>query len=355
MPQMSFGTIFLSQPDKDRDEFPYQAIHERTTQEIIEADKAGYDFAWIAEHHAADAYGILPDPLTYIAYLATLTERIRLGAGVVILPLHNIMRLVENIAFVDILTKGRLTVGIGSGYREYEFDAFGAEFESRRAFVGEALPLMLEMFNNHQVDHKGVLLPDHKVTGEYAIFPRPIQTPHPPFWLGVSSEESIKRAAQYGLGIATSTLTPITELAEKTALFRRACEQTEAPYDQNVGRGNIDVARFVYVSDTDKKAKEESADAVVRHVHSFTGAGTSGYLGNISKTNQESYSAASYEDLNEDTIIHGSPETVIEKIQSLQDRTGATGLILHMPPYYAAEQAKASLDMFAETVIPKFR
>lgn len=355
MARMNFGMIHLSQPDKDKDEFPYRSIHERTTQEIIDADRAGFDFAWIAEHHAADTYGILPDPLTYIAYLATLTERIRLGPGVVVLPLHNIVRLVENIALVDILTNGRLTVGIGSGYRKYEFDAYGVDFDARRDYVGEALPLMLDMFNNYQVDHGGTLLPNYSVTDDYELFPRPVQQPHPPFWLGVSTDESIARAASYGLGIATSTLTPIAELAVKTAYFREQCEKTEAPYNMNSGHGNVDIARFVYVADTDTKAKEESAEAIVRHVRSFTGAGTSGYLGNVSKSNQETYNRADYDDLIRDTIIHGSPETVVEKLESLQDRTKATGLILHMPPYYSREQASASLGMFAENVIPKFR
>jgi alkanesulfonate monooxygenase SsuD/methylene tetrahydromethanopterin reductase-like flavin-dependent oxidoreductase (luciferase family) len=352
---MNFGMIYLSQPNKDVDEFPYRQIHDRMTAEIIEADDLGYDFAWIAEHHASDTYGIMPDPLTYIAYLAPLTKTIRLGAGVVVLPLHNVMRLVENIGLVDILTKGRLSIGIGSGYRKYEFDSYGVDFDSRRDVIAEALPLMMDMFTTHQVDHEGPLLPKFKVTGDYSIFPRPLQEPHPPIWLGVSSDESIRRAAHYGLGMATSTLTPASELVAKTQFFRDLCQQTQAPYNLNSGHGNIDLARFVYVAETDQKAEQESAEAVVRHVQSFTGEGTSGYLGNISKGNQEAYHAASYAELNKDTIIHGSVDTVSEKIADLQERTGATGLILHMPPYYSAEQARDNLALFADSVIPRFR
>ena len=103
---MKFGIIELSQPDKRRREYPYREVHERVTKEIIEADKDGYDYVWIAEHHASTGYGILPDPLTYIAYLATQTERITLCSGVMVVPLHNVVRLVENISFVDILTNG---------------------------------------------------------------------------------------------------------------------------------------------------------------------------------------------------------------------------------------------------------
>ena len=100
--------------------------------------------------------GSFPDPLTYIAYLASLTERIRLCSGVMVVPLHNTVRLVENVSFVDILTKGRFVFGIGSGYREYEFEALGADFESRRQTQAEALDVMMRLFNDHQIDHKGV-------------------------------------------------------------------------------------------------------------------------------------------------------------------------------------------------------
>ena len=68
---MEFGIIEVSQPDKGKESYPYREIHERVTQEIIAADKAGYDYVWIAEHHASDSYGILPDPLTYICLLYT--------------------------------------------------------------------------------------------------------------------------------------------------------------------------------------------------------------------------------------------------------------------------------------------
>ena len=91
------------------------------------------------------------------------------------------------------------------------------------------------------------------------------------------------------------------------------------------------------------------------HVHSFTGASTSGYLGTISQENKDKYSASGYEDLREDTIIYGSPETVIEKIKYMEELTGANSLILHFPPYNTREQNKRVLKQFAEDVIPKFR
>ena len=351
---MKFGIIELSQPDKDVESYPYREVHERVTREIIEADKAGYDYVWIAEHHASTSYGILPDPLTYIAYLATQTERITLCSGVMVVPLHNVVRLVENISFVDILTNGRVAVGLGSGYRQHEFDALGADFENRRAYQAEALEAMMSLFHTKRVQHKGVHLPDINIDGDYEVLPHPVQEPHPPMYMSAASEESIGLCARYGLGLLMSTLTPIQQLAPKSRFYLDQCQATEAPYNENPGHSTVGIGRMVYVAETDAQAKKEAGEAVVRHVHSFTGASTSGYLGTISKDNKDKYQVASYEDLCEDTIIYGSPETVTEKIRYMEETTGADSLILHFPPQNTREQNKRTLRLFADEVIPKF-
>ncbi len=352
---MKFGIIELSQPDKDVESYPYREVHERVTQEIIDADRNGYDYVWIAEHHASDGYGILPDPLTYIAYLANLTERITLCSGVMVVPLHNVVRLVENISFVDVLTNGRIAFGIGSGYRNHEFEALGADFENRRAYQAEALDVMMKLFHDHQIDHTGVHLPDIKIDGSYEVLPRSVQQPHPPMYMGAASDESIELCARYGLGLLTSTLTPMQQLAPKAQLYLERCRETEAPYNENPGHGSVGIGRMVYVAETDAQAEHEAGEAVVRHVHSFTGASTSGYLGTISQENKEAYSVAGYSELCEDTIIYGSAETVTERIKYLEELTGATSLILHFPPYNSREQNRRVLQRFAEDVIPKFR
>ena len=104
-----------------------------------------------------------------------------------------------------------------------------------------------------------------------------------------------------------------------------------------------------------KKAKEDAAESVCNHVDSFTGAASSGYLGKVSDASQEELHGADYEKLREDTIIYGSPESVIEKIKYMEEVTGADSLILHFPPYNSREQNARVLAQFAEDVIPKFR
>lgn len=352
---MKFGIIELSQPDKDIEHYPYRDLHHRVAEEIVEADRAGYDYVWIAEHHASDGYGILPDPLTFIAYLANLTENITLCSGVMVVPLHNVVRLVENISFVDVLTNGRIAFGIGSGYREHEFDALGANFADRRAYQAEALEVMMKLFHDRRIDHHGHHLPDIKIDGEYELLPQSVQQPHPPMYMGAASDESIELCAQYGLGLLMSTLTPMQQLAPKSELYLERCAETSAPYNTNPGHGSVGIGRMVYVAETDQEAEDEAGEAVVRHVKSFTGGSTSGYLGTISAENAKAFNVAGYRDLCEDTIIYGSAETVIERIKYLEELTSADSLILHFPPYNSREQNRRVLRRFARDVIPKFR
>ncbi len=117
---MKVGILFTSHPDSKSDPYPHHTVHDRVTREVLEAEEDGFDSVWIAEHHFSNTYGILPDPFAYLAYLAAKTSRIKLCAGVMVVPLHHPMRIVENAAFIDILSNGRFQLGLGSGYRPYE-------------------------------------------------------------------------------------------------------------------------------------------------------------------------------------------------------------------------------------------
>src|SRR6266478_8859798 len=153
--RMDFGILFTSHPNTDIEPYPHREVHDRVTREILRADEIGFDIAWIAEHHFSNQYGIMPDVFVYAGYLAALTKRIRIGTAVVTLPLANPLRVAENAAFVDILSNGRFTLGLGSGYRQYEFDGFGVDFEARRDIQEEALPLLMDMLRSKRVDHRG--------------------------------------------------------------------------------------------------------------------------------------------------------------------------------------------------------
>jgi alkanesulfonate monooxygenase SsuD/methylene tetrahydromethanopterin reductase-like flavin-dependent oxidoreductase (luciferase family) len=349
---MEFGILFTSHPNVDTEPYPHRDVHARVTREIMRADELGFDYAWVAEHHFSNEYGIMPDVFVYAGYLAALTQRIKIGTAVVTLPLANPLRVAENAAFVDILSNGRFALGLGSGYRKYEFDGFGADFEGRREVQEEALPLLMDIFLNKRVNHQGKHF-DFKVDGQYELFPHSLQQPHPPVFLAGATERSIAVAGRMGFGLMLSTWTPFEELARQTAAYRRHLEETPQRLRANPARGNIDVARWTYIAETDAKARSDSEAGIMRHLKHFASGHTSGYLGTVSQGGATS--ERNYDTLSRDIILHGSPATVIEKIERLRDMTGATSVMLHYPPWYGVEKALASLDLFASEVAPKLR
>jgi alkanesulfonate monooxygenase SsuD/methylene tetrahydromethanopterin reductase-like flavin-dependent oxidoreductase (luciferase family) len=349
---MEFGILFTSHPNHATEPYPHRDVHARVTAEIEAADRLGYDTAWVAEHHFSNQYGIMPDVFAYMGYLAARTSRVRLGTAVVTLPLFEPVRVVENMAFIDILSGGRVTLGLGSGYRPYEFEGFGRDFEARRDVQEEAIELILELVHKRRVKHKGAHFKS-TIEGDYEVFPVSVQQPHPPLFMAAGTDRSMAYAARHGFGLMLSTLPSADTLARQVGFYRNHMKEAPAPLNRNPAFGKIDIARWVYVAETDAQARADTEHGIVKHISHFMSGATAGYLGNVSEKSR--VDTLTYDDLNANTLLHGSPETVVSKLKHLQQKTAMTSLLLHYPPYYGHEKTMKSLRLFAEKVMPEFR
>ena len=142
-----------------------------------------------------------------------------------------------------------------------------------------------------------------------------------------------------------STLTPFDTLASQIAHYRANLAEASTVARANPGFGKIDIARWVYVAESDAQAKKDSADGLLRHLNHFFGGHQSGYLGQVSQGKDLVSDALDYDTLARSTIIHGSPATVVARIEELKAKTGSTSMMLHYPPWYGTEKAKASLEL----------
>lgn len=159
---------------------PWPEVYEATLERIVEAERRGLEAVWVTEHHGfADGY--LPQPLVFCAAVAARTRRLRIGTGIVIAPLMHANALAEQAAVVDVLSAGRLELGLGAGYREDEFAAFGAD-RSRRYETLEATARAL---------------PELWASGQAT--PAPVQSPLP-LWIGGRGPRGARIAGRVGAG-----------------------------------------------------------------------------------------------------------------------------------------------------------
>ncbi len=188
---MDFGVFNLLQ-HRDRATSPHQILAE-ALEHTRKAEELGFSRVWFAEHHFSN-YSLCPSPLILCNQAAAMTKTIRVGCAVLILPLHAPARVIAEIALVDALSGGRLDVGVGSGYQNYEFERLGADLTQNKVMFNE----MLDMIE------RGLREPNFSYDGEYfqqkrtAINMRPVQTPRPPIWIAGKDPNSHRRCARDG-------------------------------------------------------------------------------------------------------------------------------------------------------------
>ncbi|MBW2274506.1 MAG: LLM class flavin-dependent oxidoreductase [Deltaproteobacteria bacterium] len=162
---------------------PVEDLYAAALDQCAWADSLGFDFVGIGEHHATDD-GYLPSPLIFAAAAAGRTDRIRLRPSVLLAPLYDPVKLAEDLAVLQIASRGRLVVGIGAGYRPCEFAMFGKRREERRRLYEEAIEVLRQAWTGEWFEYRGRRV---RVT--------PVPDPPPPIWLGGAHPAVARRAA----------------------------------------------------------------------------------------------------------------------------------------------------------------
>ena len=167
--------------------------------EIVLAEQLGFGGAWLVEHHFMRGYSHCSKPEILLAAAAARTRRIRLGLGVIPAPYHHPVHIVEKVAMLDVVSNGRLEVGVGRGFAPKELQVFGAEMAQSRAATQEALDVLRLSFTRAPINFRGT---------QIEILPHVVQQPHPPLWSAAVSPAGFEWSARNGLGVLAGPFKP---------------------------------------------------------------------------------------------------------------------------------------------------
>ena len=312
------------------DEAPPAERYRLATEQIVHAERCGFDSAWIAQHHFHEAEGGLPAPLVFLAHVAARTTTIRLGTGIVTLPLEEPIRVAEDAAVLDLLIDGRLELGVGTGGNPTAFAAFGLDSAKRREIFAENLAVLRDGLGGRALRGGDILYPTRP-----SLLDR--------IWQATFSAEGSARAGADGDGLMLSRTQPRSKEAPNASLPEIQHPIIDAYFDAlPAGRTpRILGSRTVFVADTRAEALRLAEIGLRRSVARFIENGHRPPGNTLEET------IAAFD-------IHvGAPDDVIASLQKDTALARTTDLVFQAhsidPPHPLILR---SIELIAEKVAP---
>jgi probable F420-dependent oxidoreductase len=305
------------------------------------AESYGFEVLWAHEHHSQAM--MYPDPLMTLAVLAPHTSEARLGTSMLLLPEWHPLRVAEQGAMVDVLSEGRLILGVAAGYAEDEFADFGVEMKDRGRRMEEGLHLIRTVWTEEEV---------HLRTAQahldgYSIFPRPIQQPRPPIYVGGLADVAIRRAARLGDGYVLSAGSTVEEIRERITIYQETiCELGLTPSEQQP----LAVNRVVHVVGS----RAERDEAIPYFAERFLSAYDRWGHDDIRRLGSEE---RAYEETARQHFIIGEASECVEQITQYEE-LGVEHLACLMnfgAPAPSLNLVDSSLRRFGEEVLTRFQ
>jgi len=352
---------YMEAPDRMADVYDE---HIRLAQQV-EAD--GWHSYFVIEHQNSPV-GRITAPSVFLTAVARATSRLRIGAMMWQLPLYHPIRLAQEVAMLDQLSRGRVEFGTGIGVHEHEFIRWGVDYYQRAAISGEVLQIVKMAWTQDEVTFNGKYFHFDEALPQ----PKPYQKPHPPIWAAVHSDAAIEFAAKNNFHVSQNLDTDEV-VARKFDLYRKIWRES--------GHGGpmprVFLMRQVHVAETDAKAEEEAREYLVAREGSpvFFGGGPIertriGWGTNPRGMGKDSdrpddkargetigRASASYEfNIENGLALVGSPETVRRRLEEGKKRIGydifcCNHEIGHMPPALV----RNSIRLFGKEVVPAFK
>lgn len=305
-----------------------QGIDQVLTQAAA-AERVGFHAVYLGHHYLAKSAFVQPIPLA--GYLAAATERVRIGFGVLVAPLLNPIALAEDLASLDVLSRGRLTVGMGAGYRRREADAFGVAWGDRLSRISQYVPALRALWRGERVDLEGTW-----GNAPQASLPlRPVQDGGPPLWIGAFAEPAVRRAARLDTPWLIGPKGDDAELARLLRVYRDGLRahghSTEKEYP---------LTREGCIADTNDRALAQVRPHLERQ-----------YAGYKSWDDAQQIDIDRY--LAEDCLV-GSADEIVRKLRRWESELGITEVVLRLQ-FMGAGHAETleQIERFGSEILPR--
>jgi luciferase family oxidoreductase group 1 len=349
---MKFGIFYEHQlPKPWLEDSEYQLFQDSLAQ-IELADQLGYDFAWEVEHHFLEEYSHSSAPEVFLGAASQRTKNIRLGHGIIQTTTNQPHRVAERVATLDLLSGGRVELGLGEGAGPAELHPFGTQVRSKRERWEESVKAIIPMFTETNWEFHGEFF-DFPARN---VIPKPFQKPHPPLWVACSNIQTIGQAGQWGMGALGFTF--ISPQAAKAWVHRYYNNLLHHPFRlaDYPANPNIAMVSGFMCAETDEEAREKAA-------------GWTFFIFALSRYGRKGIDApgqsdlwAEYQDWRHsdkakqavDNALVGSPETIREKLWQFQESHVDQVILLNQAGKTSHQDICDSLEMFAREVMPEF-
>jgi len=343
---VNFGLMFPFR-NSVRSSLPFPELYRKHLDLTVKAEELGYDTVWLTEHHFVED-GYSSSLLPIAAAIAARTKKIRIGTFVLLLPLHNALRVAEDAATVDIISNGRLDLGVGQGYRVGEFVGLNIPRKERGARLEEGAEVIRRAWTEKNWSFEGQF---NKLTN-ITVIPNAVQKPHPPIWLAARGPKSTARAARNGYHLMG------TGGVDQQQMYDAALhENGKRSEDYSIAQ-----FRAVFVATKRDKAWGDAEEGV-HHMLTcygkwFTEAhdlpGDSAYGIDIPRVGK--LRTTDTAQLFGEPLIIGTPDDAIRMLEDYQRRTRVTHLVMAMPlPGVDPRKVQKSMELFAKEVMPYLR
>ena len=341
---MKFDLFSLMQ--KRDESWNGREVFEDVESSVRIAEQIGFQTAWFAEHHFNN-YSLCPSPLMAVSYFAAITSRIRLGTAVVVVPFYQPMRLLQEIGLADVMCNGRLVLGLGSGYQDYEFQRFDVGIETGIERTLEMLDLIEIAFTQEQFEYHGKHY-DFPPT-QFAI--KPLQAPMPEIWVAglMSRSEVQERVARSGyVPMLTPSWKPMSSIEKARDEYRQLFRSV----GRDPQRMPLGLMRFVHV--TNSKAEAEEAARRARYSSRVSLSLRKDYarFDGIYAQDIESEKEPPLDEMMQNYVI-GDAEHCIEKILEDHDCMGHSHMLVNVQlGGIPTDRVHRTLDALGEDIIP---